>query len=101
MEPTGAITTAAILSLIKDFGWPLALVIFFVLEGRRRERDMTSRIRTLEDQYSNKLVDLVEDNAAALKETTAALSNNTEILRAVGDVLNRLERRDGMRPFAG
>jgi hypothetical protein len=57
--------------MIRDFGFPVALVAFFVWWSWVREQRLSKRLERLEDWTRDKLIDIVQDN--------------TEAMRAIGD----------------
>lgn len=67
-------------SLAKDFGIPLCLVLFFVLETKRREDRMAVRMDKVEDFARAELVRLVESSRGAIETNTAVMERITELL---------------------
>lgn len=68
------------LSLAKDFGIPLCLVLFFVLETKRREDRMAERMDKDEDYTRTELVRLVESSRASIEANSAVMERLEEWL---------------------
>lgn len=66
---------------VKTAGPIVVLIIFFVWRDYKREDNMTSRIREVEDFVKTKLLD-------ALNQTTETISRNTEVLDLTRDALS-------------
>lgn len=65
-------------SILQTFGLPVALVVFFVIQGAKREERMNARVDKLDSYITNELNKLVTS-------TNEVLAKNTE-------VTGRLER---------
>lgn len=72
-----------LLSLLRDVGLPIALVVFFVYRDAIREKQMTVRIRQLEGEVRTILTTLVKDS-------TVAMVNNSKVLKDLVDLLKRI-----------
>lgn len=70
-------------TLITDFGFPIALVLFFVWNSWKREERIANRVTQLEDFLQNKLLEIDERGITAVVDNTAALN------RLVGALENR------------
>ena len=70
-----------LISILQEFGLLVCLVLFFTWQGWKREQRLSTRIDTLEKEYTE-----------ALKETIAAtnrvISENTEMMRRLERHLN-------------
>jgi hypothetical protein len=73
----------ALLTLLREFGPLLGLILFFVWRDWKREDKLAQRIEALEAYQRDTLVDL-------LRETTVALTNNGECLKWIGRIVERV-----------
>ncbi len=64
------------LTVLKDFGPYIGIILFFIWRDWRREESLVDRVRSLEKFNTEVLVSLV-------KETTAVIAANTEQLRLI------------------
>lgn len=74
------------ISILQNFGLPVALVVFFVVQGAHREKRSNSRMESLEQYIREKMTDLVEQTNQTIAQNSEVMSRNTE-------VMGRLERR--------
>lgn len=70
-----------LLESVRTAGPIVALVIFFVWRDFKREANMTTRMREVEDFVKDKLL-------TALNQTTATISKNTEVLELTKTALS-------------
>ena len=66
---------ATVIQLAQQFGLSVALVLFFVWQGNKREKRMSDRLDSVEDFTRDKLTSVVEDNTSAMRDVTSALRN--------------------------
>jgi len=64
------------LTVLKDFGPYIGVILFFIWRDWRREEGLVNRVKSLEKFNTEVLVSLV-------KETTAVIAANTEQLRLI------------------
>ena len=69
--------------LISNFGPLIGVVLFFIWRDWKREDRLNQRVERLEDYQKNILMDLIE-------KSTAVLSQNTECLKWVGQLVQRM-----------
>lgn len=69
-------------SILQTFGLPVALVVFFVIQGAKREERLNSRMEAMEQYIRDKMTELVED-------TNQALTRNTEVMSRLERLLER------------
>jgi len=72
-----------LVSMLKEFGPLVGVVIFFIWRDWKREQHLSKRLEKLEDYYRGTLVHLVERG-------TTALVQNSEVMKWVGRVVERL-----------
>ena len=72
-------------ALLRDFGPIIGVILFFIWRDWKREDKLQERVTRLETYQQETLVQLVKD-------TTAALIQNSEFLKWSGRIL---EKRDG------
>jgi len=70
-------------TLITDFGFPIALVLFFVWNSWKREERISKGVTSLEEFVQTKLIEINERGVAAIADNTAALN------RLIGALENR------------
>ncbi len=75
--------TDALLTLLREFGPLLGLILFFVWRDWKREDRLSSRVEALETYQKETLVGL-------LKETTVALTHNAECLKWIGRIVEKV-----------
>lgn len=63
-----------LLQLLGQFGVPIALVIFFVIQNRDREKRMADRLDRVEDFVRMEFAEIVE-------KTTTVIGENTRVMR--------------------
>ena len=68
-------TIQAIMQLVSQIGVPLALVIFFVWNGNKREQRITKRLEDLEDYTRNELQGVIKANTVALENVQKVLES--------------------------
>lgn len=61
-------------SLVTDFGFPIALVMFFVWNSWKREERMGTRVTNLETFVQTELMDINKQAVQAISDNTAALN---------------------------
>lgn len=85
-------------TLVKDLGLPIALVVFFVLQAYWREKkfdvDNAAQRKFIEDT----LVSLLRDSTATHKETTAALSLLSTVVKESNEVHRSMQLHMMRRP---
>ena len=86
------------MQLVKDFGVPLALVIFFVLKGDRREAKMGERLGVLEDFIKTSLLGMVKESTEVMKGNSVAIDLNTKALTVLTGKVDVGERMVAGRP---
>jgi len=69
-------------SLLRDFGPIIGVILFFIWRDWKREDALQDRVTRLEAYQQNTLVQLVKD-------TTAALAQNSEYLKWSGRILEK------------
>jgi hypothetical protein len=69
-------------TLITDFGFPIALVMFFVWNSWKREERLANRITDLEKFQQEKLLEIAQQCAEAIVDNTAALNR---LIKALED----------------
>lgn len=76
--------------LIREFGVPVALVLFFVWQSWKRENRMAkainmnqSRISELEADFRCILIELCRDSTRAVTENTGVLNKLVELLEKI------------------
>ena len=74
---------ATIVDLLKEFGLPVCLVVFFVVRDWKRETRMALRIDGLENEIRDIL-------AKALVDSTSAIVKNTDVLVQLVGLLQRI-----------
>ena len=72
-------------SLLRDFGPIIGVILFFIWRDWKREDVLQDRVTRLESYQQETLVQLVKD-------TTAAIAQNSEFLKWSGRIL---EKHDG------
>ena len=60
-------------SLIQQFGLPVALTLFFVWQGTEREKRLCARLDTVEDYIKDELVTLIQDYNATVQRNTEVM----------------------------
>ncbi len=75
--------TTTIITFLKEFGPLIGLVFFFIWRDWKREDRLLTRVEALETYQRETLVGL-------LKNTTAALTHNSECLKWVGRIIERV-----------
>lgn len=65
-------------ALIQDFGLPVALVLFFVWQGKIREDRMTTRINNLENYIRDTLHQVVKDNTDVMRRLEHRLEKESK-----------------------
>ena len=73
--------------LAKTFGVPLALVIFFVIQGKYREDRMARRIDVVSDYQRDQMGEMIQDLAALHAKTVTALEHNSAALSEVNKTM--------------
>ena len=68
--------------LVREFGFPIALIIFFVWETYRRESRMAKRIDTLETFQRDQMVGLIKETNHANSALAVAIMALTEKMSA-------------------
>jgi len=76
------------LTVLKDFGPYIGVILFFIWRDWRREEGLVERVKTLEQFNTEVLVSLV-------KETTAVIAANTEQLRLINLVTEIKAHQNG------
>jgi len=71
------------ISMIREFGPLIGVILFFIWRDWKREQHLSIRLEKLEDYYRETLVHLVERG-------TTALVQNSEVMKWVGRVVERL-----------
>jgi hypothetical protein len=74
------------LTLLKDFGLPVCLVIFFILRDKAREERSEKRLTDLETFARHQLVELWEKSNNTLRENTAVILRLERFLEHKGEV---------------
>jgi len=83
--------------ILRDFGFPVVLVIFFVWNSWKREERIAKRVTDLEVFVQDRLLLIVEKSTTAVVDNTAALHGLIEALRVRpcqyedADVTSRLD----------
>lgn len=75
-----------LLQLLGQFGVPIALVIFFVIQNRDREKRMADRLDRVEDFVRLEFAEIVE-------KTTIVISENTRVMQHLEHWLDRSDSR--------
>ena len=70
--------------LLKNFGPLLVAIVFFIWRDYRREDRLSGRIEQLEDEQREVILPLV-------KESTAVIAKNTEVMEQNLRIMDRLE----------
>lgn len=78
-----AVPTPTWHTLVTDFGFPIALVLFFVWNSWKREERIANRVTQLETFVQTELLDINKQAVLAIADNTAALN------RLVGALENR------------
>jgi hypothetical protein len=76
-------TLDAFWMLLREFGPWIGIILFFIWRDWRREDRLTIRVEELEKYQRDTLVDL-------LKKTTVSLTNNSECLKWIGRIIDRV-----------
>jgi hypothetical protein len=76
------------LTVLKDFGPYIGVILFFIWRDWRREEGLVDRVKSLEKFNTEVLVSLV-------KETTAVIAANTEQLRLINLVTEIKAHQNG------
>ena len=76
------------LTVLKDFGPYIGVILFFIWRDWRREEGLVNRVKSLEKFNTEVLVSLV-------KETTAVIAANTEQLRLINLVTEIKAHQNG------
>lgn len=63
-----------LMQILGQFGVPIALVIFFVIQNRDREKRMADRLDRVEDFVRMEFAEIVE-------KTTTVIGENTRVMR--------------------
>jgi len=69
--------------LISNFGPLIGVVLFFIWRDWKREDRLNRRVERLEDYQREILIDLIN-------KSTAVLAQNTECLKWVGQIVQRM-----------
>jgi hypothetical protein len=69
--------------LVSNFGPLIGVVLFFIWRDWKREDRLNQRVERLEDYQKNILMDLIE-------KSTTVLAQNTECLKWVGQIVQRM-----------
>lgn len=75
------------LTLLGQFGLPIALTVFFVMQGRDREKRMGDRLDKVEDYVRSEFAEIVE-------RTTTVIADNSRVMR---DLESWLEKASDSR----
>jgi len=67
-----------ILALIKELGWQIGIIVFFIWWSWKREKGLVNRLDVLEDYQRKELQELVT-------KTTETLIKNTEVMEKFCD----------------
>lgn len=77
-----SITATTVLEFLKEFGPLIGLIFFFIWRDWKREERLSTRVEALEAYQRETLVGL-------LKNTTVALTHNSECLKWIGRIIER------------
>lgn len=69
-------------TILTDFGFPIALVCFFVWHAWKREEKITDRVNELQNFLQTKLIEIDERGILAIADNTSALNRLVEALEA-------------------
>lgn len=87
-----------IVELVKQFGFPIAVAIYFIWQNGRIEREHKNDIRTIATQAIQALEKNTESDKAVteqLAKNNTALSDSNHILSKVEGILSVRERENG------
>ena len=70
-------------SLLKEFGLPVALVLFFVWRDWKREVSMAARIGALENDMRVILVTIVKDATSAIIKSSDVMANLIKLIEKI------------------
>lgn len=74
-----------LLELAKQFGAPVAIMVFFIWRDYKREQDLTVRLRDLEEYQKTTLSSIV-------KESTQAITRNNQLFEEIRELLKDAKR---------
>lgn len=87
-----------LVELIKQFGFPIAVAVYFIWQNGRIEREHKNDIRTIATQAIQALEKNTESDKAVteqLAKNNTALSDSNHILSRVEGILSVRERENG------
>lgn len=93
------------IAIVQEYGVPLALVCFFIWQGKVREDRLTTRIETLENYCRDKLLKVVTENTDVMKRMEGYLERSgagpvnvradSVYVRRKGDTSHLMDTIDG------
>jgi hypothetical protein len=72
--PIQGSTNSVALDIMREFGFPVLLILFFVWQGHTRESRMSARINVLEKFIEDQLLSTIKENAKAGRDHANALT---------------------------
>lgn len=72
-----------LISLLKEFGLPVVLVLFFVWRDWKREQSMAAKIGVLETEMRDVLFSIVRDATVTMSKNSDVLTNLIRVLERV------------------
>lgn len=89
-----------LVELVKQFGFPVAIAIYFIWQNARIEREHKNDIRTIATQAIQALEKNTESDkivATELERNNTALEHTNGVLSRVEGILSTKERNNGTR----
>lgn len=77
-------------ALIGQYGLPIALVIFFVIQGRDREKRMADRIDKQDDYVQDLQATVIKDNTQAMNRMADSHHDTQLILKELAENTGKL-----------
>lgn len=78
-------------TFIQQVGLPIALVIFFVLQDKEREKRMSARLDTQQDYIQGQMMGVIEKNAEAMNTMAKSNQDTSVLLKQMSDSVDKLE----------
>lgn len=81
--------TMDILSLLREFGPLIGLIVFYIYRDARRESHFLARIEQLEDEMRKIIMPLVERSTEVIAENSQVMRENSTVMRELSQLVGK------------
>jgi hypothetical protein len=87
-----------LMEVVKTFGLPTALVVYFIIQNQKRQNKQDVRLQSIEDFCRGELLECTKKSSEINAECLKAIEENTKAMHSATEIMTRtvvsLERFD-------